>query len=703
MDSKAQIPRRNLTEIAEALRVAKDKGGKCTLLVGAGCSLTAGIPLSNTIISDICSKFPHSYARAQKKSNPPGYGLCMRELSPGQRRDLLKGYIDSAVINWAHIGLAQLVKHGCVDRILTTNFDPLIARACALANEFPAVYDLTASTYLRPEELPDRAVFHLHGQRNGFVLLNETAELERHADQLKPVFAHAREGRVWVVVGYSGENDPLFRLIRDVERYEYDLFWVDIKEEPLPGIADFFSDERRTFYVHEPRGADIFFMALAHELEAWPPIFVDRPFEHLRQQLQAITKPDHDVTGRQIDWLQQAREKIDKAEACLAEKATDTVQDDIGKVQAAFLEGGSDKAMAVSKTDQLKAELLLSEGNDLHNKATAIATNDLATARALWQQAGERYAQALAIKPDMYEAAYNWGIVLDNEASVVAPIDLDAARALWQQAGEHYAQALATKPDKHEAASNWGSALDNEARVVAPLDLAAARALWQQASERYALALSIKPDKHEAANNWGIALANEARVVAPLDLKAARTLWQQAGEHYAQALAIKPNKHEAANNWGIALANEARVVAPLDLKAARALWQQAGEHYAQALAIKPDNHKAANDWGIAYLWEYQATKGLDPTAGRALLALAEKKARQAEEIRPGSGAYNLACLAAIHGRVGESLDWLASRQRHGTLPSADHMRSDHDFDAIRDSPEFIAWWRQTFGPEEPIV
>lgn len=83
MDSKAQIPRRNLTEIAEALRVAKDKGGKCTLLVGAGCSLTAGIPLSNTIISDICSKFPHSYARAQKKSNPPGYGLCMRELSPG--------------------------------------------------------------------------------------------------------------------------------------------------------------------------------------------------------------------------------------------------------------------------------------------------------------------------------------------------------------------------------------------------------------------------------------------------------------------------------------------------------------------------------------------------------------------------------------------------------------------------------------------
>lgn len=99
MNAKGTIPRRHLPDIAEALRAAKDRGGKCTLLVGAGCSLSAGIPLSNKIVEDIRDKFPRAFARAQKKSASPGYGLCMRELSPGQRRDLLKRYIDAAYIN----------------------------------------------------------------------------------------------------------------------------------------------------------------------------------------------------------------------------------------------------------------------------------------------------------------------------------------------------------------------------------------------------------------------------------------------------------------------------------------------------------------------------------------------------------------------------------------------------------------------------
>jgi hypothetical protein len=36
------------------------------------------------------------------------------------------------------------------------------------------------------------------------------------------------------------------------------------------------------------------------------------------------------------------------------------------------------------------------------------------------------------------------------------------------------------------------------------------------------------------------------------------------------------------------------------------------------------------------------------------------------------------------------------------LPGAAHMRKDQDFDPVRDTPEFVAWWRQTFGPDEPV-
>lgn len=55
----------------------------------------------------------------------------MNELALSERRDLIARYVDTAKINWAHICIAQLMKYGYVDRVLTTNFDSLIVRACA--------------------------------------------------------------------------------------------------------------------------------------------------------------------------------------------------------------------------------------------------------------------------------------------------------------------------------------------------------------------------------------------------------------------------------------------------------------------------------------------------------------------------------------------------------------------------------------------
>ena len=89
----------------------------------------------------------------------------------------LGAYVQAARINWGHICIAALMKEGYVDRILTVNFDPLIARACALLGEYPAVYDFAASQHFKPDFVSDKAVFHLHGQMSGFVLLNTDAEI----------------------------------------------------------------------------------------------------------------------------------------------------------------------------------------------------------------------------------------------------------------------------------------------------------------------------------------------------------------------------------------------------------------------------------------------------------------------------------------------------------------------------------------------
>lgn len=128
-----------LADIVEAIENAAD-GRKCGLLIGAGCSVSSGIPLADGFVKRIEQDFRASYRKAEKKDYPH----CMAKLRPGNRRDLVEKYIDKAKINWAHMCIAQLVKKGYVDRILTTNFDPLAVKACAMLNVYPAVYDFAA-------------------------------------------------------------------------------------------------------------------------------------------------------------------------------------------------------------------------------------------------------------------------------------------------------------------------------------------------------------------------------------------------------------------------------------------------------------------------------------------------------------------------------------------------------------------------------
>src|ERR1700681_2272493 len=155
-----------LENAKEARRTRPDRGA--SLLIGAGCSLTAGIPLASGFVSEIERRFKSAYQRADEKT----YAACMAELASGEQQDLIGGFVDQAKINWAHIAIAVLIKEGYVDRVLTTNFDPLIVRTCALLGVFPAVYDFAMSQLYRPEAISGQAVFHLHGQRSGFVQLN---------------------------------------------------------------------------------------------------------------------------------------------------------------------------------------------------------------------------------------------------------------------------------------------------------------------------------------------------------------------------------------------------------------------------------------------------------------------------------------------------------------------------------------------------
>jgi Tfp pilus assembly protein PilF len=107
---------------------------------------------------------------------------------------------------------------------------------------------------------------------------------------------------------------------------------------------------------------------------------------------------------------------------------------------------------------------------------------------------------------------------------------------LFAQAGEKYAAALAIKPDHHEALNNWGTALSAQARTKTGEE---ADRLFAQAREKYAAALAIKPDMHEALNSWGNALSDQAQTKIGEE---ADRLFAQAIEKYDGVEKISPGR-----------------------------------------------------------------------------------------------------------------------------------------------------------------
>lgn len=229
---------RKIEHLIEDLRDNAQNKRTAALLIGAGCSrvagvalteVQAGVPLAWEFVAEIKRDYTTAYNRATDKT----YAVCMGAMAPGDRHALISKYVDQAKINIAHIAIAQLIKGKFVDRVLTTNFDPLVVRGCALAHVFPAVYDMAASSRFSPGMIRGEAVFHLHGQRDGFVQLHKDDQFEKLEHALQPLFSNTNDGRTWIVAGYSGENDPVFEQLAKLPDYIC-LLPPQTKPQPQP-------------------------------------------------------------------------------------------------------------------------------------------------------------------------------------------------------------------------------------------------------------------------------------------------------------------------------------------------------------------------------------------------------------------------------------------------------------------------------------
>lgn len=269
------------TSLKDTQKTEQNPEGGAILLVGAGISVSAGIPPAQQLMKIAIENFPNYFTSkehrlAQENLNQLQYNDIMTKLSPIHRKEIFNWHIQGhekknipkAKLNFAHLAIAELLKQGYIKRILTTNFDPLLINACYMVGMYPlpAIYDIGSVNQINPELFDDPCIIYLNGQHAGQVQRNTSSQLNKHDPILQKVVVSTGCKRPWIVAGYSGENDPLMVSLNELRPYNNWIYWLEYSDQVLQRESHQFLEDDEECKVIYKCDADESFMDIAERL-----------------------------------------------------------------------------------------------------------------------------------------------------------------------------------------------------------------------------------------------------------------------------------------------------------------------------------------------------------------------------------------------------------------------------------------------------
>lgn len=279
----------SIKKLAAQIRIIKEQKRGCILFLGAGASKSAGIPTAMELSQIL--KFNSLYKDLLEDDKDFNYSSLMAELTPNNRKEFIKGFIDNSKLNKTHLYAAALMKAGFIDTVVTVNFDPLMLKALSLVNIFPAVYDMAISREFVIGGIEHPAVVYLHGQSHGFWQLNTEEELPIALNNIRSLFSEITSTRALIVVGYSG-NDPVFDELSKIAKFEHGIFWVGYKNE-LPSEKvqlNLLNRYNKSPWFLSGYESDEFFDELRTCLGVGIPDVINKPFTFLLESLSIISE-----------------------------------------------------------------------------------------------------------------------------------------------------------------------------------------------------------------------------------------------------------------------------------------------------------------------------------------------------------------------------------------------------------------------------
>jgi len=430
-----------IEELAYLIKQAKEEGQpKPIVFLGAGASKTGGIPLANEIVDDVLDRYKDSPKIKTLKDEDKTYPKLMACLTPYERNKLLKGYIDAAKINVTHIYLAQFIKLGYLDYILTVNFDNLMLRALALFNEFPPTYDMAILKDLTTTSFKEKSVVYLHGQHHGLWLLNTAEEMGKVTEIVPSILHSIKDQRPWIFIGYSGQ-DPIFEHIEQLGRFDNGLYWVTYYgHDPNKTVCkQLLEKPNSNAYLIKGYDADSFILKLNSELKLPQPLIIDKPFTSLKNALDNIVDIDDEKDHFKgvKERLEIVKHEVDKAIQHFEE----------GKI--ALNEGGK-KDFDLRLIKKQIIDLIANEDYD-EEKINALAA-----------EAGQLNVPEL--NESLSDLFNNWGVMLFDKAKQ------EDDKAYYEQSFDKYQKAIALNPKYEKAFRNWGAGIISLAKRNSGVD-----------------------------------------------------------------------------------------------------------------------------------------------------------------------------------------------------------------------------------------
>ena len=242
----------DVEEFVRRLRAETNADKRFALFLGAGCSVTSGIPAAGALVRDRWIprlrdfEAPHrsdveTWAKEVIEGHDPenparSYGKLIDRLflTPFDRQREIEDLCDGRTPSFGYAVLAQLValQTGRFNIVLTTNFDDLIADALYLYTEARplVIHHESLAAFIRPTRTRPLIV-KLHGDhrlspRNTAL---ETQTLEQEIQRHTAMVLHDRGV---IFMGYGGADTGILKMFNDLppEALPFGAYWVHPQE-----------------------------------------------------------------------------------------------------------------------------------------------------------------------------------------------------------------------------------------------------------------------------------------------------------------------------------------------------------------------------------------------------------------------------------------------------------------------------------------